>query len=69
LSYVYETYLNSSKAKQKAPATLRKQESMWRNHVSTYRHDEKDVPLGEMDINSIKITDLDNFLYARLVCV
>lgn len=64
LSYVYETYLNSSKAKQKAPATLRKQESMWRNHVSTYRHDEKDVPLGEMDINSIKITDLDNFLYA-----
>jgi integrase len=36
---------------------------MWRNHVSTYRHDEKDVPLGERDINSIKITDLDNFLY------
>ena len=24
LSYVYETYLNSSKAKQKAPATIRK---------------------------------------------
>ena len=63
LTYVYETYLNSSKAKQKAPATLRKQDSMWRNHVSVYRHDEKDVPLGEMDINNIKITDLDNFLY------
>lgn len=63
LTYIYETYLQSSKAKQKAPATLRKQDSMWRNHVSTYRHDEKDVPLGERDINSIKITDLDNFLY------
>ena len=63
LTYVYETYLNSSKAKQKAPATLRKQDSMWRNHVSVYRHDEKDLPLGEMDINNIKITDLDNFLY------
>lgn len=63
LSYIYETYLQSSDAKQKAPATLRKQNSMWKNHVCSYCHDEKDIPLGEMDVNNIKITDLDNFLF------
>jgi len=55
LMYVYEQYLQSSEAKQKAPATLRKQDSMWRNHISS--------SFGDKDINKIKITDLDNFLY------
>ena len=56
LTYVYETYLSSSKAKQKAPATLRKQDSMWRNHISK-------AEFINTDINDIKITDLDDFLY------
>lgn len=55
LSYIYETYLNSSEAKQKAPSTIIKQKSMWKNHIS--------IALGDEDINKIKITDLDNFLY------
>lgn len=55
LTYVYDQYLQSSKAKQKAPATLRKQDSMWRNHVCSV--------FGDKDINKIKITDLDDFLF------
>lgn len=56
LPYVYETYMQSSKAKQKAPATIRKQESMWKNHVSK-------AEFINTDINKILITDLDDFLY------
>ena len=55
LQMVYDAYLESSTAKQKAPATLRKQESMWRNHVGP--------KLGEEDINAITIPDLDTFLF------
>ena len=55
LQGVYDAYMESALAKQKAPATLRKQESMWRNHVGP--------AFGEEDINSILITDLDNFLF------
>lgn len=55
MSYIYETYLQSSEAKQKAPATLRKQDSMWRNHVGP--------KFADKDINKIKITELDDFLY------
>ena len=56
LPYIYEQYLESSEAKQKAPATLRKQDSMWRNHISK-------ADFINTNINDIKITDLDNFLY------
>ena len=56
LTYIYETYLNSSEAKQKAPATLRKQNSMWKNHISK-------ADFIDYDINDIKITDLNDFLY------
>ena len=56
LPYVYETYMQSSKAKQKAPATIRKQDSMWRNHISK-------AEFINTDINKILITDLDDFLY------
>ena len=63
LSNIYAAYLESSEAKKKAPATLKKQDSMWRNHISVYRHDEKDLPLGNKDINEILITELDDFLY------
>lgn len=55
VSFIYEAYMNSSEAKQKAPATLRKQISMWKNHIS--------VVFGEKDINSILITDLNDFLF------
>ncbi len=55
VGYIYETYMASSEAKQKAPATLTKQRSMWKNHVGP--------KFAETDINSILITDLDNFLF------
>lgn len=53
LQDVYDNYLETE-AKKKAPATLRKQDSMWRNHIA---------PLfANRDINSITIIELDNFL-------
>lgn len=55
LEYVYDTYMDSSEAKQKAPATITKQKSMWKNHI-------KDA-FANKDVNSIKITELDDFLY------
>lgn len=55
LSYVYDTYMTSSEAKQKAAATIVKQKSMWKNHI--------EPAFGNKDINSIKITDIDDFLY------
>ena len=51
---VYENYLKTEAVK-KAPATLRKQDSMWRNWV--------EPQFGDRDINSIKIVELDSFLY------
>lgn len=53
LQDVYENYLNTE-AKKKAPATLRKQDSMWRNHISPI--------FAKRDINSITIIELDTFL-------
>ena len=55
LSNIYAAYLESSDAKQKAPATLRKQDSMWRNHIN--------IKFGDRNINSILITELNDFLY------
>lgn len=55
LQSIYDAYMVSSEAKQKAPATIRKQESMWKNHVQPV--------LGDKEINSFKITDLNDFLY------
>ncbi len=53
LAEVYENYLNSE-GKDRAPATLRKQDSMWRNHISEV--------FGKRDINSITIIELQDFL-------
>ena len=53
LQDVYDNYLDTE-AKKKAPATLRKQDSMWRNHVAPI--------FAERNINSITIIELDNFL-------
>lgn len=53
LEEVYENYLNSE-GKDRAPATLRKQDSMWRNHISEV--------FGKRDINSITIIELQDFL-------
>lgn len=50
---VYEHYLVTD-GRGKAPATLRKQESMWRNHV--------EPAFGDMDVNAITILDLEDFL-------
>ena len=53
LTDVYEHYLKTT-AKEKAPATLRKKDSMWRNYVQK--------SFGDRDINSITQDDLDTFL-------
>ena len=55
LQSIYDAYMVSSEAKQKAPATIRKQESMWKNHVQP--------AFGDKEIESFKITDLNDFLY------
>ncbi len=51
---VYSDYL-ATKAKEKAPATLRKQDSMWNNHVQP--------AFGDREINSITMVELEGFLY------
>lgn len=53
LSDVYNDYLNTE-AKNRAPQTLRKQDSMWRIHIN-----EK---FGNRDINTIDIIELKTFL-------
>ena len=54
LSEVYADYKQSHEARMKAPATLRKQESMWLNHVS--------AELGGKNISSITLNELNAFL-------
>lgn len=54
LSDVYADYM-MTEAKKKAAATIRKQESMWHNHVCP--------AFGDRDINSITIVELDSFLF------
>ncbi len=54
LSEVYEKYKASHEAKTKAPATLRKQESMWVNHIST--------TFGSKYISTISLNELNAFL-------
>ena len=51
---VYENYMKTEGVR-KAPATLRKQDSMWRNHVC--------IVFGERDINSITLVELQTFLF------
>ena len=53
LADVYENYMKTE-AKDKAPATLRKQNSMWENHVSK--------KFGSCPVNSITIIDLSIYL-------
>ena len=54
LADIYENYL-ATKGKEKAPATLLKQDSMWRNHVS--------IKFGERDIEEITVVELEAFLF------
>lgn len=54
LREIYENYL-LTEGKEKAPATLRKQESMWRNHV--------EPAFGDREIDTINLVELQNFLY------
>lgn len=53
LSYVYNKYINTE-GKDKAPATLRKQDSMWRNHIKPQ--------FGDRDINSFNVVEINSFL-------
>lgn len=54
LSDVYDNYMQTE-AKTKAAATLRKQDSMWRNWVCDR--------FGDKDINLINLIDLESFLF------
>ena len=55
LQSIYDAHMVSIEAKQKAPATIRMQESMRKNHVQP--------AFGDKEIDSFKITDLNDFLY------
>lgn len=55
LAQIYQTYLESADGKSKAPATLRKQDSMWRCHLQP--------AFGSRDINSIKLPEWEDYLY------
>lgn len=54
LQAIYEAYSGSPQAKGKAPATLRKQESLWKNHVGP--------KFGDRLISEITLSDLQNYL-------
>ena len=54
LQDVYDNYLETT-AKKRAPATLKKQDSMWRNHIAP--------EFADRDINSITIIELYILLY------
>lgn len=54
LRAVYENYLETS-GREKAPATLRKQDSMWRNHM--------EPAFGSRDVDSITVVELSDFLF------
>ena len=53
LADVYDNYM-LSEAKSKAPATIRKQNSLWENHVKP--------KFGDCTVNSITIVDLNTYL-------
>ena len=53
-SEVYEKYKQSHEAKMRAPATLRKQESMWNNYVN--------AEFGGKLIGNISLNDMNAFL-------
>lgn len=55
LEKIYEHYL-TTEGKTKMPATIRKQDSMWRNHI-------KDR-WGKRNINTITIIELNDFLFS-----
>ena len=54
LSELYDKYTHSHEAKMKAPATIRKQESMWNNYVM--------AEFGSRIIGQISLNDLNRFL-------
>ena len=54
LAEVYDKYKASHEAKTKAPATLRKQTSMWENHIS--------AEFGGKNISAISLNELNAFL-------
>lgn len=55
LNTIYEHYIKSSEAKSKAPTTILKQESMWKNHI--------EPKFGDLEIKDITLADLQNYLH------
>lgn len=57
LGKVYESFCNSEEAKSKAASTLRKHDSIWRNHISKVFKDKR--------INAITIQDMYEFVLGK----
>ena len=55
LRAIYEDYMNSAEAKSKAPATIAKQSSMWKEHISP--------DMGDRYLDSITLGDLQDYLH------
>lgn len=55
LKAIYEHYMASGEALSKAHATIAKQNSMWKNHISKR--------FGDMEIKNITLADLQNYLH------
>ena len=55
LKDLYEHYMSSAEAKSKAPSTIAKQESMWKNHISD--------KFGDDLFKDITLADLQNYLH------
>lgn len=55
LKDIYEHYMESAESKSKAPSTIAKQNSMWKNHISN--------KFGERVFKDITLADLQNCLH------
>ena len=55
LKAIYEHYMASGEALSKAPATIAKQNSMWKNHISK--------KFGDKELKNITLADLQNYLH------
>lgn len=55
LKAIYEHYTTSGEALSKAPSTIAKQNSMWKNHISKR--------FGDLELKNITLADLQNYLH------
>ncbi|MBO4693972.1 MAG: site-specific integrase [Clostridia bacterium] len=55
LKAIYEHYMTSGEATSKAPSTIAKQNSLWKNHISK--------KFGDRELKNITLADLQNYLH------